>query len=358
MASLSIHSIQSLQASKSEHQQHTNSSSVVVEEVEGLIRVYKDGRVERHQIVPCVGASHSLPESETNAVTSMDVVVDRGTSIWARVYVPKCQGVVKLGGGHTKLPVLVYFHGGGFCVGSASWVCYHEFLAKLAAKANCLIISVNYRLAPENPLPAAYEDGLKTLMWVKQQAASSVGVSSNELWVRSLNLSKMFLAGDSAGANIAYHVSKMLSPNMLRPLCIKGTILLQPFFGGELRTNSEKYLTQSARSALTLEASDAYWRMALPRGANRDHPWCNPVAHKLSIKSEDMQVATLVCIAEMDIMRDRSMEYCAALGAAGHKVEFAVSKGVGHAFQILNKSQHAQNRTLEMIKQVKNFISR
>ena len=57
---------------------------------------------------------------------------------------------------------------------------------------------------------------------------------------------------------------------------LKGLILIQPFFGGEVRTDSEKGMAQSPGSALNLAASDSYWRLALPCGAKRDHPWCNP----------------------------------------------------------------------------------
>uniref|UniRef100_A0A6N2MYF6 Alpha/beta hydrolase fold-3 domain-containing protein n=1 Tax=Salix viminalis TaxID=40686 RepID=A0A6N2MYF6_SALVM len=257
---------------------------VVAEEIDGLIKAYKDGHVERPQIVPCVTSSLA-PEL---GVTSRDTVIDKFKNIWARFYVP-----IKF---HGKLPLLVYFHGGGFCVGSAAWSCYHDFLARLAAKANCIIMSVNYRLAPENPLPAAYDDGVKALMWASCCA--------------------------------------------IKPLKLKGIILIQPFFGGEARTHSEKYLVQSPRSALNLAASDTYWRLALPCGANRDHPWCNPLA-KGSVKLEgSVKFPIMVCISEMDILKDRNLELVASLGRAGNKrVEHVVCKGVGHAFQILSKSQ-------------------
>ncbi|XP_027153821.1 probable carboxylesterase 17 [Coffea eugenioides] len=341
MAAMTFDPSLSLQFNKEQNQQHR-----VHEEIEGLIKVYKDGHVERPQLVPSV----TCAVAPDQALTSTDIVIDKCTNVWARFYVPKCRA---------KLPLLVYFHGGGFCVGSASWSCYHEFLAKLASKANCVIMSVNYRLAPENPLPAAYDDGIKALFWIKQQAFSA----ANEWFTSKCNLSSIFLAGDSAGANIAYNIAIRLgSPGgkleALSPLGFKGAILIQPFFGGESRTYSEKYMVQPPRSALTLAASDTYWRLSLPVGANRDHPWCNPLA-KGAPKLEDIRlVPMVVCISEMDILKDRNLEVCNALVSAGKKVEHGVSKGVGHAFQILNKSQIAITRTDELIFQIKNFISR
>ncbi|CAI9756091.1 unnamed protein product [Fraxinus pennsylvanica] len=327
----------SLQTTAKESQQR-----VVSEEIDGLIKVYKDGRVERPDIVPRVTCSLH-PEF---GVTSKDLIIDKYTNIWARLYVPNSR---------EKLPLMVYFHGGGFCVGSASWSCYHEFLAKLSAKANCAILSVNYRLAPENPLPAAYEDGVKAFVWLRQQVLSR----DNELLTSKCNFSSIFLAGDSAGANIAYNVTIRLSRLAnLRSSDLKGLILIQPFFGGESRTHSEKYMVQPPRSALTLAASDTYWRLSLPAGANRDHPWSNPVA-KGAEKLEDLpRVPTMVCISEMDILKDRNLEFCAAMESAGKKVEHVVYKGVGHAFQILNKSSISHTRINELICHIKSFISR
>lgn len=316
------------------HPQH----SVVVEEIEGLIRVYKDGHVERPQIVPNVPSA--LP-TESN-VTSKDIIVDKYTNLWARLYVPNRPT--------GKRGLLVYFHGGGFCVGSASWSCYHMFLANLASKAGCIIISVNYRLAPENRLPAAYDDGIKTFTWVKQHV--QFGSNEQNWWSSRVNVSNMFLAGDSAGANIAHQVAARIGQNGL-----KGVILIQPFFGGESRTVSEKHADQRFNSALTLSASDTYWRLALPIGANRDHPWCNPLA-KSATKLRDLALPrTMICVSELDILRDRSLEFCTAMVNAGKRVDKVIYKGVGHAFQILDYSTLSRVRTEEMLSNLKDFIN-
>ncbi|KAL0430105.1 UNVERIFIED_CONTAM: putative carboxylesterase 17 [Sesamum radiatum] len=323
-----------------QHQHHQQHRSVhVVEEIDDLIRVYKDGHVERPQIVPCVTCSVA-PELQ---VTCRDMIIDKYTNIWARFYVPNAPL------GNKKLPLLVYFHGGGFCVGSPSWSCYHEFLANLASKIKCVIVSVSYRLAPENPLPAAYDDGVKTLTWLKQQEIVA-GNHDHKWWISKCDFSRIFLAGDSAGANIAYNVGLRVRPSSMD--IIKGLILIQPFFGGESRTHSEKCMVQPPRSSLTLAASDTYWRLALPAGANRDHPWCNPV-----VKGA-MEAPIMVCVAEMDILKDRNMEFCGVLGREGRKVEQMVCKGVGHAFQILNKSPLSQTRLHELICHINNFVIR
>lgn len=237
-------------------------------------------------------------------------------------------------------------------------------------------MSVNYRLAPENPLPAAYEDGFKVLTWLKRQAiARNNNVNEWYWWSKHCDFSRIFLVGDSAGANIAYNLAMRLSSNVgfdakrLKPLTFKGTVLVQPFFGGESRTASEN-ASPPRGSALSLAASDTYWRLALPAGASRDHPWCNPLAkgsvlmevEPYSEKSNNNNKVTrilpmMVCISEMDILRDRNLEFCGALGKK-MKVEYVVYGGVGHAFQILNKSQLSQIRTHEMMAHIEAFITR
>ncbi|KAK2996730.1 hypothetical protein RJ639_001362 [Escallonia herrerae] len=107
MAAITRDSSMSLEVNR-EPQQH----GVIIEEVDRLIRVYKEGHVERPAIMPCVSTALA-PEL---GVTSWDVGLDTSTGIWG------------------KLPLLVYFHGGGFCVGSAAWSCCHDFLSQLWPK--------------------------------------------------------------------------------------------------------------------------------------------------------------------------------------------------------------------------------
>lgn len=334
------------------HAAYNQQHGVITEEIQGLIRVHKDGYVERPPIVPNVSCS----ESPSN-VTSRDIMINKDTNLWARLYIPS---VIT---SNTKLPLIIYFHGGGFCVGSASWSCYHDFLTNLASKANCVILSVNYNLAPESRLPTAYDDGVNAIMWVKQEALNN---NMQRWWLSHINLSSIFLAGDSAGGNIAYNVFSRISsntscaPTKLNPLSLKGIILIQPFFGGEERTNSEKqYSNHPPNSALTLSASDTYWRLALPMGANRDHPYCNPLAYYGgSVKLRDLRIpATMVCVSELDILKDRNLEFSNALAKAGKKVETSMYRGVGHAFQVLHNSHLSHARAQEMINHIRNFLT-
>lgn len=318
---------------------HHQRCSVVVEEIEGLLRVYKDGHVERFPVVAEVPCTWS-PELE---VISGDVVIDPSTRVWARLYAP-------IGPPRIKLPALVYFHGGGFCVGSAAWRCYHEFLARVASRAGCLIMSVNYRLAPENRLPAAFDDGVAAVKWIRQQAIH--GQERIRWWWSRCDFASVFLGGDSAGATIAHNVSLQIGSRL------RGVVLIQPFFGGEARTSSERVAAPPG-SALSLAASDAYWRLSLPPGESREHPWCNPLAKGTAARFARLALPPyLVCIAETDILRDRDMDFCRAMKRAGKTVEAVVHAGVGHAFQVLSSSPASQSRAQEMISQLRSFLRR
>lgn len=315
-----------------------------MEEIEGVIRVYKNGHVEKPPLIPNIPCN--VP-SELK-LTTRDIVLDRFTNLWVRVYVPL---------GSVKLPFLVYFHGGGFCVGSAAWSCYHDFLANLASKVGCVVMSVNYRLAPENRLPAAYEDGFKTVMWVKEQAVKSS--SEHFWWLNRSDLSRFFLAGDSAGANVSHNVALRFGAEstILKPLCHRGTILIQPFFGGEARTASER-APQPHGSALTLSASDTYWRLSLPVGSSREHPWCNPIANGAAELRNIVLPPIMVCMSNMDILMDRNKEFCSTMVNAGKAVQMVICNGVGHAFQILHNSPLSNARIQEMLAHLKAFIEK
>ncbi|CAI8591701.1 unnamed protein product [Vicia faba] len=332
-----------------------HQKGLIIEEIEGLIKVHKDGHVERPQIVPNISCNFA-PQ---NGVISRDITINKETNLWTRVYLPTSTS--HNNNNNNKLPLLVYFHGGGFCVGSASWICYHEFLINLASKANCVVVSVNYRLAPENRLPSAYDDAFNALMWIKHEALYN---KNQSWWLKHCNVSSLFLCGDSAGANIAYNVVATrfasCSNLNLNPLFLKGIILIQPFFGGEERTNSEKNHRQLQNSALSLSVSDTYWRLSLPNGvsASRDHPYCNSLTASGISKMRDLRVPSImICVSELDILGDRNLEFSNCLVKAGKRVETYVYKDVGHAFQVLHNYQLSHVRTQEMVSHIKNFLN-
>ncbi|CAO2838941.1 unnamed protein product [Amaranthus hypochondriacus] len=202
------------------------------------------------------------PNTSLSLAYSKDVPLNPKKKTWVRVYLPNRPEPI-------NLPIIVYAHGGGFILLSTATPNFDSFLSNTASQLSVLVVSIEYRLAPEHRLPAAYDDVLEALHWVK---------AKKDNWVKKYgDISKCILMGESAGGNIVYTVGLRASQliKKLKPLDIRGLVLIQPFFGGMNRTQSEISLPDS--SGLPLVITDLMWNLSLPLGANRNHPYCNPI---------------------------------------------------------------------------------
>ncbi|KAH9302252.1 hypothetical protein KI387_013835, partial [Taxus chinensis] len=228
--------------------------------------------------------------------------------LWARIYLPLPPHTKT----NTRLPVLLFFHASGFCALSPATPVVHRMCLLWAAKLGVIIVCVKHRLAPEHRLPAAYEDSIAALQWLQAMKSTEPGAVTVDPWLHShADLSNIFVAGESAGGNIANHVG-MWAAAQDGEMQVKGIILLCPFFGGEDRTASEE--VGLSRMATALQ-TDTTWRLALPVGSNRDHPFCNPVGEgtdKSALSSLALPPMLFV-IAGLDILRDKELQYCDVL---------------------------------------------
>ena len=138
-----------------------------VEVLANALYIKPDGRTVRF-VSP---SAPSLPAHAdfVNGVASRDVDVDSENGLWARIFVP--ESVAKKGP-DAKAPVLVFFHGGGFALGSPDFSIFdvHADHCEAAARiSEVVVISMSYRLAPEHRLPAAYEDAFSAILWLQKQ---------------------------------------------------------------------------------------------------------------------------------------------------------------------------------------------
>ena len=126
-----------------------------------------------------------------------------------------------------KLPLLIYIHGGAFCICSPFNPIYHNHLTTVVAEANVVALSVHYRLAPEHPLPIAYDDSWAVIQW----AASHAKGNGTEPWLNDhADLERVSFAGDSAGANLAHNMAMRVGAGKLDGLNLNGMALIHPFF--------------------------------------------------------------------------------------------------------------------------------
>lgn len=130
-------------------------------EIPTFVRVYKDATIEHLQNSPIVPPTLEDP---ITGVSSKDVVIFDNPSISACLYLPKM--IQPHEKNHHKVPILVYFHGGGFFFESAFNQLHQNYFHLFVSKAHVLVVSVEYKLAPETPLPAAYEDCWESFKWV------------------------------------------------------------------------------------------------------------------------------------------------------------------------------------------------
>lgn len=319
----------------------------VVEDYRGVIQLLSDGTVVRSD-----AAVLRPPERfpDVPGVQWKDVVYDGTHGLKLRMYRPAA-AMSTAGGDAKKLPVLVYFHGGGFCLGTFEQPNFHSCYLRLASELPAVVLSADYRLSPEHRLPAAIDDAASVLFWLRGQAVLGTGGDS---WLaESADFVRMFIAGESAGANMAHHVAVRFGSEQLAldPLCIAGYVLLTPFFGGTERTATE--VDPPAGVLFTLEMSDKLWRLSLPVGASRDHPLVNP----FGLDSPSLEPVgfppVLVTVAGRDILRDLVLGYAARLKETGKPVELVAFEGEQHAFFALQPWGEAAN---ELIRVVQRFV--
>ncbi|XP_030523318.1 probable carboxylesterase 12 [Rhodamnia argentea] len=310
-------------------------ASEISQDFSPFLRIYKDGHIER-----LIGTA-TVPASldDKTGVASKDVAFSSDPAVSARLYLPAAAGHPK------KLPLLVYFHGGGFCIETASSPTYHNYLNAVASEANVVVVSVDYRRAPEDPLPAAYDDSWAALQWV---ASHRAGDGPDDWLNEHANLNKVFLAGDSAGANIAHHMGLRIGSDKLDGLAVAGIALVHPFFWGSKPVGTET--TDPERRAWTVKFTE----MACPTFSGADDPIINPESDPgLGGLCSDR---ILVFVAEKDMLRSRGWYYEEVLKKSGWRgsVEVVETKGEDHVFHLMNPS--CEN-AVEMMKTFVKFLN-
>ncbi|MEQ8267156.1 MAG: alpha/beta hydrolase [Parvibaculum sp.] len=221
-----------------------------------------------------------------------------------RIYTP-------VAGGGTG-PALVYFHGGGWVIGDLDT---HDALCRtLANEAGCKVIAVHYRLAPEHPFPASFDDAFAAVKWVEANS-SEIGIDPNRIAV----------AGDSAGGNLAAAVC--LRAKSEKDPEIAFQLLIYPVTDAPRGTQSYKDFAEGY--FLEAEGMDWFWNhYVLSAGADP----ANPFAAPLRAPSLAGLPPAYVVTAGFDVLRDEGKAYAEALKEAGVEAEYVNYEGMIHGF--------------------------
>jgi acetyl esterase len=260
-------------------------------------------RMVRERMVRALESRSSIP-GLPNQVQTRDVEIASG--LGARLYLPPNAG--------TPLPVLVYQHGGGWVAGSVAT--HDPFCRLLSQAAGVIILSVEFRPAPENPYPAALEDTLTAARWAAQHAKEWGG-----------DPARLALGGDSAGANLAAVAANKFSAGGQGP-ALRALLLLYPVTD-HTSTNHPSYIENATGYGLEATGMRWFWDQYAPGVSPQD-----PDASPLQLAKLPMLPPSLVATAEYDVLRDEGIAYAQKLDAAGVAVTHLHAPDMHHNFPV------------------------
>lgn len=210
-----------------------------------------------------------------------------------------------------QLPALVYLHGGGFTIGSPE-AC-DSLCAQIAVGARCLVFSVDYRLAPEHPFPAALDDAVDAFRWIATEARS-LGADPGRL----------LLGGDSAGGNLTAVACRLLADS--GGPSPSGQVLIYP--ATDFRCATPSFGTFGEGFFLTADHVRWFRDQYLPDAAAHTDPRVSPL---LAGDLTGLPPA-IVVLAGLDPLHDEGLAYAIALRSAGVGVDLVDHAGLIHGF--------------------------
>jgi acetyl esterase len=213
--------------------------------------------------------------------------------------------------GDAPKPVIVYYHGGGWVIGGLDT---HDGTCRLlATSVDAVVVSVDYRLAPEHVFPAAVDDAFTALQWVHAHAAELGG-----------DPGRLAVAGDSAGGNLSAVVAQLARDAGGPPLCFQLLVYPATDYGCDRPSMTEN----AAGYFLTVDAMNWFFGHYLRGPEDGDDPRVSP------LRSDDLAglPPAFVITAEFDPLRDQGIAYAEAMRAAGVTVNARNYEGMFHGF--------------------------
>jgi len=265
--------------------------------------------------VVAVLAKQGRPAVEMVGDISHQLIPGPGGDLLARIYRPPGPG---------PFPVLVYFHGGGWVI--ANLDTYDSSCRALTKAANCMVVSVAYRLAPEHKFPAAAEDAYAATQWVMTNAAQLKG-----------DPRRVAVGGESAGGNLAA-VTCLMARDRKGKMPVH-QMLIYPVTNYAFNTPS--YQENANAKPLNKAAMQWFWGHYLNNPADGNNPYASPLRAE-SLRG--LPPATLIT-ADIDPLRSDGQAYAQRLREAGVAVRATNYTGVTHEFfgmgSVVNKAKQA-----------------
>lgn len=242
-----------------------------------------------------------------------------------RLYQPLQDAPVKGKAAHRPLPLVMYFHGGGFVGGNLDDA---DVPASFIARySNSVVLSVAYSLAPARPFPAAPEDAYAATLWACKNAAQI-----------NADTSRVVVAGDDAGGGLAVALTLMIRDRCAKPLAAQ--VLISPMLDPSMRMMGD---ATRLRSDLSVESCAARYRQYLPQTMQRLHPYAAP----LEVSRLAGLPAAFIATAERDVLCPEAEKYASSLILAGVHTQVSRFAGITHG---------ALRTHIPLLKEIVNFL--
>ncbi len=260
-------------------------------------------RTVRASMERALASRESIP-GLPNQVGTRDLEIEPGLPV--RLYTPS--------GAATPLPIMVYLHGGGWVAGSIAT--HDPFCRLLSEAAGIILVSVEYRCAPEHLYPAAVDDTLTAYRWAAAHAAEIGG-----------DPARLVIGGDSAGGNLAVVAANELcsAPRNEAPCAV---LLMYPVTDHP-SGNHPSYAENATGYGLGADGMRWYWQVYAP-AASPDDPRLSP----LRLEAQPKLPPTLLATAEYDVLRDEGLALGDKLAAAGTPLTHLHAPEMTHNFPV------------------------
>jgi acetyl esterase len=275
-----------------------------------------------------------LPQGEIEPVGKVEdkVIPGPAQSISIRAYYPKDS--------QSTYPALVFFHGGGWVIGNID---SHDNICRaLTNLANCVTISVDYRLAPEHKFPAAVEDSYAAVKYIYNHAEEF-----------KVDRERIAVGGDSAGGNLAAVISNLAKDRNAPPICFQLLIYPSTNLGGEATTS----MVENSEGLFLTKGTMEWFRNCYLNG---EEDKVNPQVTPALYSDFSGLPSALVITAEYDPLRDEGENYAKLLQDAGVDVECLRFDGVIHGFvsmaSVIDKGKQALEKAGNSLSKAFNSI--
>lgn len=298
-------------------------------ETQSIITAVEDMRKSFRDMAPVVEKGENVMDIRNIKINGTDPAHEIPLRIYLPLEAKQQQG----------LPIFLFIHGGGFVAGDLD--SYDNLLRAITNKGKCIVVSVDYRLAPEHPFPAGLDDSYTALQWVYEKAITFGG-----------DPTKIVVGGDSAGGNLTAALT-ILTRDRKGPM-IQAQWLMYPTLSNKMDTDSwaklgDKYFP-------TREAMDVVINAYVPKDKSPYDPLISP----LNAKLEHLPQA-LVQVGGLDPLNSEGKDFVDKLKQNGIEAQFILYPESQHGFlQFYQDKQHypgADNALMEGITWLKGIFN-